>query len=205
MIRPANTGTASRPSLGGDASSTQGRPPTAGQNANQIEELHRNNRLVRPVTGDARKKPPVGQRSLDEDDQNEAILGLLDESAHGNSNQGSLTGAPSRLGVPGLKTPNQLGNTYTGSHADFERADDDLEGVDARFGGSQGDDAPSDSDDDEGGFYQPTALARVSPANAVKTKKPEPKKSTSRSPDKGLNPPTPGGAMGSIIGSDAAG
>jgi hypothetical protein len=139
----------------------------------------------------------VGQRSLDDDDQNDAILGLLDESAHGNSNQGSLSGPPSRLGVPGLK--NQLG--MTGSHADFERADDDLEGVDARFGGSQGD--PSDSDDDEGGFYQPTALARASPANAMKSKKPDPKRPTSRSPDKGLNPPTPGGGMGSMAGSGA--
>lgn len=100
---------------------------------------------------------------------------MLDESQHAQSNAGSHvsgTGGHARLGSQGRRDP--LG--VSGSHADFERADEELdleqeydaEGTDSADGdGGTG----SDDDGDGGGsLYQPTLIAKTKPGKAKKKK-----------------------------------
>jgi len=183
MIRPPAGTSASRPSLGLDASGTSNAPslrPPTGPDAgvNQIQELHQNNRLVRPDTGNVRKPPRGGPFDGPGDDG--GTLDLLAESQHAQSNAGShISGAGvaasatahTRLGSQGGRR-DQLG--ATGSHADFDRAEEDLD-LDAELGAGDEYESPdgeggSDSDADGGG-YQPTLIAKSSQARPKKKKK----------------------------------
>jgi len=74
MIRPPTAGSSAKDNkLNNDASSSLGnkdslRPPSA-QPLNQVQELHQNNRLKRPDTGNVYKKPPMNNmRNQNEDD-----------------------------------------------------------------------------------------------------------------------------------------
>lgn len=83
-IRPPAAASASRPSLGLDASGTSNpptlRPPSGPESGvDQIQELHQNNRLVRPDTGN--RKPPRGG-AYDAAGEEGATLDLLAESQH---------------------------------------------------------------------------------------------------------------------------
>lgn len=98
----------------------------------------------------------------------------------------------------------------TGSHADFERADDleddDEYGVDDFD--SPEEEGGGDSDDDGGSLYQPTLIAKAKPAKSkAKAKKKPAKKAAAKAektPDRLQNPqaPTPAGVH-SMAGSGA--
>ena len=73
MIRPPTGGTNNTGGSKNEQSSSLGnkdslRPPS-GQPLNQIEELHKNNRLKRPDTSNNRKPPTGYDRSAGDDDQ----------------------------------------------------------------------------------------------------------------------------------------
>lgn len=134
--------------------------------------------MVRPDTGNVRKPPRAG--GFDPSGEDAATLDLLAESQHAQSNAGShVSGtaagasatAHTRLGSQEGRR-DHLG--VTGSHADFDRAEEDLD-LDAELGDGDEYESPegeggSDSDDDGGG-YQPTLIAKSSQARPKKKKK----------------------------------
>jgi len=61
--------------------------------------------------------------------------------------------------------------TTVGSGVDFERAEDDID-IDEEYGNQEYGSSDEDgSDSDEGGFYQPTLIAKQSKSKSKKKKK----------------------------------
>ena len=125
--------------------------------------------MTRPDTG-GNRKPSVGMgsRGTNENQEDGGILDLLDESQNAHSNAGShFSGGQNRLGVPNQGVKKEFG--MTSSHADFERADDDLEDeYDEEY---ESEEENEDSDDDAGSFYQPTLIAKTAKPKSKKKKK----------------------------------
>lgn len=116
--------------------------------------------MVRPDTGNAGKPPRRG--GIDGGDDEPATLNLLADSQHGQSNAGShVSGVIGGLsgGAVGNRLRSQDGRKdllgITGSHADFDRAEDDVD-LDAELGDGgeyESPDGEGGSDSDDGGGY----------------------------------------------------
>ena len=167
MMRPptaSGANTASRPSL----NAAEARPPTGPGALNQIQELHQNNRLTRPDTGNARKTGALKEGGTGDD----GLLNMLDESGQGPaSHAGSHTSGA--LAVAAAATGSRGGHSRAGSHgprreqfagtvgsaADFERADEDID-LNEYVHDDSNDQRDSDDSDDVGSFYKPTLIAK---------------------------------------------
>lgn len=124
---------------------------------------------MRPDTGNVRK-PPKGS-AFDPAGEEVATLDLLAESQHAASNAGSHVSGTAVVASATANT--RLGSQegarrdlgVTGSHADFDRAEEDID-LDAELANDANNySSPEDeggSDSDEGGGYQPTLIARSS-------------------------------------------
>lgn len=159
MLRPPTGGSGSGTNKQEPSSSLDNknslRPPTGQMGLNQIQELHQNNRLKRPDTGNATSKPPMAQRP-----------GQLGDDDDYYMNNSQITS--------GQGQKNQAFEV-TATQADFERdAEVDLN---EQYGDETGSDAEEDSEED-GAFYQPTLIAKTKPTKSKKKK--QVKKSASK-------------------------